>query len=284
MKRYNIKQFVQYINAGNTKSPDVFIANFDDFQNIRLESKPLRLGFYVFSLEYNVDSYLKIDRLKDIDQSAYIYYDKPNAVLEWDLNQPCKGFFLLLSQDCLNRYIDKNSFVNFHNQKVFLFNEEREKLIELFKRTYQEYNKAEFSKEILTSYAHLILSHINTFYKRYFEGKRPRFNSFTDKFNEELHLYFNESQNINNLPTVSFFAKRLNLSTNYFGDIIKKHTGISPKQHINNQVIRLAKKRLKTSDKPISEIAYSLGFEHQTYFTRFFKKEIGLTPMQFKKQ
>ena len=45
-----------------------------------------------------------------------------------------------------------------------------------------------------------------------------------------------------------------------------------------------AKNLLKTEDQSVSEIAYILGFENLPYFSRFFKKETGMSPNQFKKQ
>jgi AraC-like DNA-binding protein len=69
-----------------------------------------------------------------------------------------------------------------------------------------------------------------------------------------------------------FFADKLNLSTNYFWDLIKHHTGKTPSEIIQNKIIMEAKLQLMSTDKTIAEIGYDLGFEYPTYFTRLSKK------------
>jgi AraC-like DNA-binding protein len=84
------------------------------------------------------------------------------------------------------------------------------------------------------------------------------------------------------LPSVTWCAEELNLSANYFGDLIKKETGISPQEYIQTKVIEVAKKRLLDADKSISEIAYELGFRYPQHFTRLFKQRTGLTPNEYR--
>jgi AraC-like DNA-binding protein len=69
------------------------------------------------------------------------------------------------------------------------------------------------------------------------------------------------AENKNQLPAVHFFADKLNLSTNYFGDLIKHHTGKTPSEIIQNKIIMEV--QLMSTDKTIAEIGYDLGFEYQ---------------------
>ena len=84
------------------------------------------------------------------------------------------------------------------------------------------------------------------------------------------------------LPSVSYFAEQLNLSPNYFGDLVKKETGKSPQEHIHLKVINFAKERIYNADKNISEIAYELGFKYPQHFSRMFKKSTGVAPNEFR--
>ena len=72
------------------------------------------------------------------------------------------------------------------------------------------------------------------------------------------------------------------MSTNYFGDLIKKETGISAQEYIQAKVINIAKERIFDVDKSISEIAYELGFKYPQHFTRLFKQKTGITPNEYK--
>ncbi len=84
------------------------------------------------------------------------------------------------------------------------------------------------------------------------------------------------------LPSVAWFADELNLSANYFGDLIKKETGKSAKDYIQDKIIDLAKNKTFNTDKTVNEIAYELGFKYPQHFTRLFKQRVGMTPKEFR--
>jgi AraC-like DNA-binding protein len=81
---------------------------------------------------------------------------------------------------------------------------------------------------------------------------------------------------------VAYFADELHLSANYFGDLIKKETGKSAQEYIQNKIIDIAKNKLFDSDKTINEIAFELGFKYSQHFSRLFKQRVGYTPNEFR--
>jgi AraC family transcriptional regulator, transcriptional activator of pobA len=104
-----------------------------------------------------------------------------------------------------------------------------------------------------------------------------------EKYERILNEYLNSEQpKLLGIPTVGYFADKLNLSANYFGDLIKKETGKTPLDNIHLKLVNLAKEKLYDSDKSINEIAYELGFRYQQHFTRMFKKETGQTPNEYR--
>lgn len=84
------------------------------------------------------------------------------------------------------------------------------------------------------------------------------------------------------LPSVKFCADRLHLSTNYFGDLIKKETGRTAREHIQSKLIDVAKERIFDTRRSVSEIAYEMGFRYPQHFTRLFKKVMGLTSKEYR--
>ena len=74
------------------------------------------------------------------------------------------------------------------------------------------------------------------------------------------------------LPSVAYCASVLNLSANYFGDLIKKETGKSANEYIHLKLIDAAKAKIFHANKSVSEIAYELGFKYPQHFTRVFKQ------------
>ena len=83
------------------------------------------------------------------------------------------------------------------------------------------------------------------------------------------------------LPSVATCASEMNLSSNYFGDLIKKSTGKNAQEYIHNKIIEVAKLKLHESNKSVNQIAYELGFKYPQHFTRFFKQQVGSTPKVF---
>ena len=63
--------------------------------------------------------------------------------------------------------------------------------------------------------------------------------------------------------------------------MVKRETGIGPKELINRKVLAIAKSRMLAPDATVKETALSLGFQYPQHFVRFFKKETGLTPSEF---
>ncbi len=78
-------------------------------------------------------------------------------------------------------------------------------------------------------------------------------------------------------------AEQLNISPGYLSDLLKQESGKTALEHIHIYLISEAKNRLMGEDKSVSEIAYALGFENMSYFSKLFKKEVGLSPNVFKK-
>ena len=85
------------------------------------------------------------------------------------------------------------------------------------------------------------------------------------------------------LPTVNYFADKICLSPNYFGDLVKKETGKSAKEYIQLKMLNLAKEELLNPEKSITQVAYSLGFQYPQHFVRFFKKYGNMTPSEYRR-
>jgi AraC family transcriptional regulator, transcriptional activator of pobA len=81
---------------------------------------------------------------------------------------------------------------------------------------------------------------------------------------------------------VAFCAAGLNLSANYFGDLVKKETGKTAQEYIQSKVIDIAKEKIFDHSKSVSQVGYELGFKYPQHFTRFFKQQVGITPNEYR--
>ena len=108
---------------------------------------------------------------------------------------------------------------------------------------------------------------------------------------QQPHLFVDErvqafrkwlDQPINEKLLVSNFAQKLNVSVKQLSVMIKKHTGLSPIEHITNRLIIEAKRLLVNTEMSVKEVAFTLFFEDPAYFGRFFRKHTTYTPHHFR--
>ena len=97
-------------------------------------------------------------------------------------------------------------------------------------------------------------------------------------FQTVLESYFLKTKEI------AFYADQFGLSVNAFSKKIKRHLGKSPSKLIQERIALEAKKLLHLTNKPIKEIAADLNFQDEYYFSRYFKKEVGVSPKNFRDQ
>ncbi len=83
---------------------------------------------------------------------------------------------------------------------------------------------------------------------------------------------------------VQEYAGQLGVSANYLNVLVRKYLGKSALNLINERVILEIKRRLLRTEKGVSEIAYELGFDGLSYFSRFFKRHTGMTPVVFREK
>ena len=286
MKRtYNIPEFLKYLNVGAPISDLIHITHYDEQQSMRKNSGAVQIDFYFLSIKTGLDNAVDYGQTGFDQGDSLVYFDQPGDSLEWTMDQPLSGYNMLIDAKLFSKSAKEYNFIYYRNHEaLFVTKDEESVLLDLYQKAYQAYHQQHFSREILLSYATLILSYINTFYKRQFETREKLYHKVVSDFYKHLEDYFDDQENISELPSVSFFADRSNLSPNYFGDVIKHFTGDSPQEHIHQYILQIAKNKLRQPDLTISEIAYSLGFDYPTYFTRFFRQKTGITPTAFRNQ
>lgn len=97
------------------------------------------------------------------------------------------------------------------------------------------------------------------------------------KFEKLLEKYFMEAHH------PKFYAAHLSVTPNYLNTVCKKLTGKTAGEIIRNRIVLEAKRFLVNSEYTISQIAYELYFEDNSYFTKFFKANTGISPAEFRK-
>lgn len=106
------------------------------------------------------------------------------------------------------------------------------------------------SKRLISRNIELLLDYCMRFYERQFVTRSKVNKDVLVKFEELLDLYFQSEQSqTEGLPTVKYFVDKVNLSSNYFGDLVKKETGKTAQEYIQGKIINVAKEKILASEK-----------------------------------
>jgi len=101
------------------------------------------------------------------------------------------------------------------------------------------------------------------------------------RFESLLRAYFDSEQSLESgLPTVKYCGEQLNMPS-YLSDLLKKETGRTAQQHIQDAVIDRAKAQLPGTKEQISQIVYGLGFDYPQLFSKLFKSKTGMSPAEY---
>lgn len=207
-----------------------------------------------------------------------------------EIYQP-KGYALVFHADLLHgtalgRHIKDYSFFSYETREALHVSErERQLVLDCFaKITYElEHAIDKHSKKLIASNIELFLDYCQRFYDRQFITRETVHKGIMEKFENLLKDYFtSDKTQMIGVPSVAWCAAELNLSSNYFGDLIKKETGKSAQEFIQTKIIDLAKEKLIDPNKSITQIAVELGFKYPAHFTRFFKQKVGHTPNEYR--
>lgn len=186
----------------------------------------------------------------------------------------------------LGSHIKNFSFFSYAVSEALYVNDyEREQFLAGLQRLHTELSNPadEFQRNIVSAQLELLSRYLMRFYARQFERREKPDHDILVKFEKMLDEYFKGGKpRTLGLPTVKYFADGVFLSPNYFGDLVKAHTGQTAREYIQRTIVRTMKNRLLASDAPVSDIAYEMGFQSPQHFSTLFKKATGMTPLAFR--
>lgn len=293
-----ISQYHQVLEIGKPEHPLVSVISMDDFKppvgNSRIS---VVFEFYVISLKRTFEGKIKYtygQQAYDFDEGI-MFFIAPKQLFSFDADQDYKnsGWMLLVHPDFLwgtplAKTIRQYEFFDYSaNEALFLSEKEENTIAGIAQLIKQEYhaNIDKFSQGLIVAQIELLLQYCDRFYNRQFLTRKISSHQTLNRVEELLDEYFNKGDLIQKgLPSVQFIAEALNVSPTYLSALLKALTGQSTQQHIHEKLIEKAKEKLSLTNLSISEIAYSLGFEHAPSFSKLFKGKTNLSPLQFRAQ
>lgn len=169
------------------------------------------------------------------------------------------------------------------NEALYMTDEEYGVLSSLMQQMHDELQKEHDKQQdhIIVEYIALVLNFCQRFYNRQFLVSEQKDSDLLVKFDGLLRDYYERGLQMSfGIPTVQYCAEKLCMSSNYFGDVIKKATGDTASNYIRQFIVRLAENEL-ASGNGIAQTAYNLGFEYPQHLSRMFKKQTGMTPTEY---
>ncbi|MGB6153336.1 MAG: helix-turn-helix transcriptional regulator [Pricia sp.] len=229
----------------------------------------------------------------DYDEGTLVFM-APNQTIElggYDPDFVPKGYAMLFHPDLLwgtelgKKIHDYTFFSYSSNEALHLSAKERKVILSLVEKIQfeLEQNLDKHSKKLIVANIELFLDYCTRFYDRQFLTREMNNQGSLERFENLLNDYFNSDKpQKHGTPSVGYFAGRLHLSPNYFGDLVKKETGKSAQEYIQDKLIEEAKERVFDPNKSVSEIAFDLGFKYPQHFSRLFKQKVGHSPNAFR--
>ena len=208
-----------------------------------------------------------------------------------DVLEP-KGYGLAFHPDLihgtsLGRHMQEYTFFGYQsNEALHLSERERQIVLDCLAKINYELQHAidKHSKKLIVTNIELFLDYCIRFYDRQFITRNHVYQGVLERFEALLTHYFStDMAQLNGLPSVSYCAEQLNLSANYFGDLVKKETGRSAQEYIHSRLIDVAKERLYDRSKPITQVADELGYKYPQHFVRLFKQRVGQSPSEYRR-
>lgn len=252
---------------------------------------PSRLNALIIGVgtegETSLTSNLQEFRLKK--DSLFIF--SPKHILQVQSNNRFKAHLIVIAPDFLKRInIDTKRmmplFLQFGSLPCMeLMHAESQSLRSFISMVEQELKGSEtdFSSEIIGGLIATTIYKVGDILTHYLT-EHPEVDSPIHNRAEEYFRQFTEllGEHYKHERSVGFYARQLCITPKYLTTLIKRISGKSVSEWIDNYVILEAKTLLKYSNMSVQEIAYYLNFPNQSFFGSYFKRNAGMSPSQYK--
>lgn len=253
---------------------------FHGLPNTKEVERPHRDNGHVFILQEKGTTAIEIDFQKHNIEASSILYIHPDQIHRlMDFDQATITSWIMTSENLNQENLDLLESLRpvqalALDADTFALISETTSLCIKFSERKQEKLFAAILKESFNTLVTLVASQYLCQSKN--TDNYSRFEAVTKSFKQELE------QNFIRIKAPAAYAAKLNISSPYLNECVKKATGNPVSYHIQQRVVLEASRLLYHSNKSIKEIAGQLGYTDYSYFTRLFVKITGTTPVVFR--
>jgi len=277
----NLKKEIGHFN--------VFV--LDEFMGCRAKPIPYsRRDYFKISLIIGKNRVHYADKVVEIEKQV-LFFANPQVPYNWEeLEEQQTGFFCVFTEAFFHQFGNLKDYPVFkpNGSPVFAIDDDQlEKIKSIFQQMIVEINsdytyKYDVLRNLVFELIHsaLKMQPANISVTQH-SNASSRISSLFLELLERQFPIENSRQRFS-LRSAADFAEQLTVHVNHLNRALKETTQKTTSEIITERILQEAKILLKHTDWNISEIAYSLGFEEPTHFNNFFKKNIQLTPTQFR--
>ena len=247
----------------------------------------LRNLFYTVSIIYNGCFQYIVNNNAPRDTLPFtVVLLSPFHIYRFYSKQPPQGFSISFSESFVHAAFSQTEFQQefpffWSNENIFHLQQENAVILQdLGEKIILEYEHNRlFSENIIRDYVHIFLLEIGRIISR---TALIIDNSLEYNLLQQFFWLVNNKYPL--VKTVEHVAGLLSVTPAHLWLAVKRLTGQTPSQIINQRILVEAQSLLRQSGMTVSEIAYHLDFKEKSHFTRFFKNLTGLTPLEYSKQ
>lgn len=263
-----------------------------DLSKANLTERTLKFDFYtILLIEGQAEDFMCGRKYYDYSNATMIFLTPGQSInMRENKVSPQKGWLLafhptLLYSTSLDEHIDKYTFLFYQlNESLHLSLREKAKAIECIYNIEQELKHAIdcHSKTLISRYIELLLDYCSRFYERQFITRNEVNKMILNQTDNFLVEYIEMGQlKSKGLPSMEYCGEIFHLSPHYFNDLLKIETGKSSDEYFQFKRIEAAKKMLLNGKLTVSQISDQLGFPSVQYFSRLFRKMLGISPNEY---
>jgi AraC-like DNA-binding protein len=290
----NLAEFEKKINR-DSRSYDINMMVMPGTLEDKHKDVDPEKGIQALRRKFNL-VYLLLGGVHDVYLGADYRWLKPNDLVIFPENmiyasknvRHCKGFCMHFRTEFIQPLLQKPlaeefPYLGMDSEHIINITEEESLLVQQsFRDIIKEYERFSPEKDyLLRNFIHILLLRIREIYRPYakqISETATRTMKIASQFKRLVEKNFIETREVQQ------YAAMLHVTPKHLSEVVKEHTGKSPKELINDMLMLESKVLLGSTDLTVTEIAHRLQFGDHAHFSHFIKQHTGSSPQELRKK
>ena len=298
----SIAAYCRNIGIPLPKHANFDIRRFEDnMRSVNPQVPPFKHELFAVALKLEGSGSVRagLDEYR-LGDAQYVFFNSPSQMIGWEIVPNWQGYYIMFTRNFASTHLRipdltiEFPFLRLDRALPFrVLPEDARQIHMIFQKVHAEYyGEAEDKFGFIAAYTNLLLRYV----KRTFNaapidsGDLGRDNTTAEyRLVSRFQVLLEEAFYLNGADrphplSVAEIAARLFVHPNYLNSIVKRVTGQTAKERIDQQTLAVAKRLLVQPAHTVKEIAWALGFAEPTHFSRFFKRLTQVTPTHWREQ